>query len=64
MYEHPNVVDAWKPKIAINIATALRESGHNDIARSWYLEAMMRGDDRDAEVDVELQKINAALTLD
>lgn len=64
MYEHPNLVDAWKPKVAINIAAALRESGHNDIARSWYLEATMRGDDRGAEVDAELQKINVALTLD
>ena len=64
MYEHPNVVDAWKPKIALNIATALRESGHNDVARSWYLESTMRYDDRDEEINAMLQKINVVLTLD
>lgn len=64
MYEHPNVVDEWKPKIAMNIAAALRDSGHPDVARSWYLEATMRGDDREDEVNAMLQKINVALTLD
>ena len=64
MYEHPNVVDAWKPKIALNIATALRDSGHADVARSWYLEATMRADERDDEIDAMLQKLNVALTLD
>jgi hypothetical protein len=64
MYEHPNVVDAWKPKVAMNIASALRETGHDEIARSWYLEATMRYDDRDAEINAVLQKINVVLTLD
>jgi tetratricopeptide (TPR) repeat protein len=64
MYEHPNVVDEWKPKIAMNIAAALRDSGHDDTARSWYLEATMRADERDEDVNTILQKINVALTLD
>jgi tetratricopeptide (TPR) repeat protein len=65
MYEHPNLVDAWKPKIAMNIAAALRDSGHEDTARSWYLEATMRADDaRDEDINAILQKINVALTLD
>ena len=64
MYEHPNVPDAWKPKVAINIAAALRDSGHPDTARSWYLEAMMRSDERDEAIDDVLQKINVVLTLD
>jgi tetratricopeptide (TPR) repeat protein len=64
MYQHPNVEDSWKPKIALNIASALRDSGHPDVARSWYLEATMRGDERDDEIDAMLQKINVTLTLD
>lgn len=64
MYEHPNVVDAWKPKIAMNIAAALRDSGHEDTARSWYLESTMRADERDEAVNTILQKINIAMTLD
>ncbi len=64
MYEHPNVVDAWKPKIAMNIASCLRDTGHNDVARSWYLETMMRADEREDELNVVLQKINVVLTLD
>ena len=64
MYEHPNVVDEWKPKIAMNIAAALRDSGHPDVARSWYLEAMMRADERDDDINAVLQKINVVLTLD
>ena len=64
MYEHPNVVDAWKPKIAMNIASALRDTGHHDIARSWYLETMMRGDDRNEDINAVLQRINVVLTLD
>ena len=64
MYEHPNLVDAWKPKVAINIAAALLESGYTDVARSWYLEATMRSDERDADIDAMLQKINVVLTLD
>lgn len=63
MYDHPNVVDEWKSKVAMNIAAALRDSGHADAARSWYLEAMMRSDERDADVGDVLQKINVALTL-
>jgi hypothetical protein len=47
----------------MNIAAALRDSGHADAARSWYLEAMMRSDERDADVGDVLQKINVALTL-
>ena len=64
MYEHPNVADAWKPKIAMNIAAALRDGGHEDTARSWYLEATMRADERDDDINAILQKINVALTLD
>ncbi len=64
MYEHPNVVDEWKPKVAMNIAAGLRDSGHSDLARSWYLEATMRADERDEDVNAILQKINIALTLD
>lgn len=63
MYEHPNVVDEWKPKIAMNIAAALRDSGHPDVARSWYLESMMRADERDDDINTVLQKINVVLTL-
>jgi len=57
-------VDAWKPKVAMNIAASLRDTGHDDVARSWYLEATMRGDDRDQEINAVLQKINVELTLD
>jgi len=64
LYEHPNLVDAWKPKVAMNIAASLRDTGHDDVARSWYLEATMRGDDRDQEINAVLQKINVELTLD
>ena len=64
MYEHPNVPDEWKPKIAMNLAAALRDGGHSDIARSWYLEATMRSDERDADINAVLQKINVVLTLD
>jgi tetratricopeptide (TPR) repeat protein len=63
MYDHPNVPDESKSKVAMNIAAALRDSGHADAARSWYLEAMMRSDERDADVGNVLQKINVALTL-
>jgi hypothetical protein len=64
MYQHPNVVDEWKPKIAMNIAAALRDGGHEDTARSWYLEATMRADERDDDINAILQKINVAMTLD
>ena len=64
MYEHPNVVDEWKPKVAINIAAALREGGYTDVARSWYLEATMRSDERDDDINAIMQKINVVLTLD
>lgn len=64
LYEHPNLADAWKPKVAMNIAAALRDSGYDDVARSWYLEATMRSDDRDDDINEVLRKINIALTLD
>jgi tetratricopeptide (TPR) repeat protein len=64
MYEHPNLPVDWKPNVAMNIAAATRDSGHPDVARSWYLEAMMRYDDRDEDITAVLQKINVVLTLD
>jgi tetratricopeptide (TPR) repeat protein len=64
MYEHPNLPNEWKPKVAMNIAAALRDTGHADVARSWYLEAMMRYDDRDEDINEVLQRINVVLTLD
>lgn len=64
MYEHPNLPVEWKPKVAMNIAAATRDSGHPDVARSWYLESMMRYDDRDADINEVLQKINVVLTVD
>jgi hypothetical protein len=64
MYQHPNVPADWKSKIALNIAAAVRDSGHPDVARSWYLEATMRYDERDADINEVLQKINVTMTLD
>ena len=64
MYEHPNLPVELKSKVAMNIAAATRDSGHPDVARSWYLEAMMRYDDRDEDLNAVLQKINVVLTLD
>jgi tetratricopeptide (TPR) repeat protein len=64
IYQHPNLPDEWKPKVALNIASTLRDSGHADVARSWYLESMMGADVRDADINEMLQKINVFLTPD